>query len=60
MDDCDNQTTYCFNTFGGFDCLCLSGYIDPNGMSCQRKLSYVIIIVSTRKDLQNYSINFYI
>ena len=50
MDDCDNQTTYCFNTFGGFDCLCLSGYINPNGMSCQRKL--LIKSVSFKFDIE--------
>ena len=35
--DCDNLTTFCSNTFGNFDCLCLSGYVNPNGTSCDRK-----------------------
>ena len=38
-DNCDNQTTFCLNTLGNFDCLCLSGYINPNGTSCDRKLN---------------------
>ena len=38
-DNCDNQTTFCLNTFGNFDCLCLSGYINPNGTSCERELN---------------------
>ena len=42
LDNCDDQSTFCFNTYGKFDCLCLSGYINPNGSSCQRKLSWVI------------------
>ena len=44
-DNCDNQTTFCNNSFGEFDCLCLSGYIDPNGTSCQRKLKSHLEIV---------------
>ena len=39
MDDCENGTTFCSNTIGFFECLCQPGYIDPNGTSCQRKLS---------------------
>ena len=35
--DCDNLTTFCSNNFGNFDCLCLSGYVNPNGTSCDRK-----------------------
>ena len=43
MDNCDNQTTFCFNVFGIFDCLCLFGYINPNGTSCQRKLNLICL-----------------
>ena len=38
MDNCENDTTFCVNTIGYFECLCLPGYVDPNGTSCQRKL----------------------
>ena len=39
IDNCENDTTICSNTIGYFECLCLPGYINPNGTSCQRKLN---------------------
>ena len=36
LDNCNDQTTVCFNTLGSFDCVCRDGYVNPNGSSCQR------------------------
>ena len=37
-DDCNDTSTNCTNIPGSFDCVCLPGYHEPDGQSCQRMI----------------------